>query len=91
MTRKVYRTRIHAKAEVFDYIERLYNPKRRQSTLGYFGPVQYEELTTLALPSVRQPAAAQSGGDGRLKTPRCLGYLQPGPRSVELQAAFDLG
>src|SRR5437868_7881013 len=30
--RKVYRTRDEAKADVFDYIERFYNPKRRHST-----------------------------------------------------------
>ena len=41
--RKVYRTRDDAKADVFDYIERFYNPKRRHSTLGYLSPVQYEE------------------------------------------------
>ncbi len=33
--RKTYRTRNHAKADVFDYIERFYNPTRRHSTLGY--------------------------------------------------------
>jgi putative transposase len=33
--RRVYRTRDHAKADVFDYIERFYNPKRRHSTIGY--------------------------------------------------------
>jgi putative transposase len=41
--RKVYRTRDDAKADVFDYIERFYNPRRRHSTLGYLSPVQYEE------------------------------------------------
>src|SRR3954451_10745883 len=30
--RKVYRTRDEAKADVFDYIERFYTPKRRHST-----------------------------------------------------------
>ena len=25
-----------ARADVFDYIERFYNPKRRHSTIGYF-------------------------------------------------------
>jgi putative transposase len=29
--RKLYRTRDAAKADVFDYIERFYNPKRRDS------------------------------------------------------------
>lgn len=40
--RKVYRTRDHARADVFDYIERFYNPKRRHSTLGYLSPMEYE-------------------------------------------------
>ncbi len=40
---KVYRTRDDAKADVFDYIERFYNPRRRHSTLGYPSPVEYEE------------------------------------------------
>ena len=31
---QVYRTRDQARADVFDYIERFYNPKRRHSTLG---------------------------------------------------------
>ncbi len=32
--RKVYRTREQARADVFDYIECLYNPRRRHTTLG---------------------------------------------------------
>src|SRR6266567_3063057 len=32
--RKTYRTRDEARADVFDYIERFYNPKRRHSTIG---------------------------------------------------------
>jgi putative transposase len=46
--RKVYRTRDDAKADVFDYIERFYNPRRRHSTLGYLSPVDYEEQAKLA-------------------------------------------
>ena len=34
VARKVYRSRDQAKADVFDYIERFYNPRRRHSTLG---------------------------------------------------------
>ena len=41
--RKVYRTRADARSDVFDYIERFYNPTRRHSTLGYVSPVQFEE------------------------------------------------
>ena len=46
--RKVYRTRDDARADVFDYIERFYNPKRRHSTIGYLSPVKFEEQAMLA-------------------------------------------
>ena len=46
--RKVYRTRDDARADVFDYIERFYNPRRRHSTLGYLSPVEFEERAMLA-------------------------------------------
>ncbi|WP_295691596.1 IS3 family transposase [uncultured Maricaulis sp.] len=39
---QVYRTRDQARADVFDYIERFYNPRRRHSTLGYLSPMDYE-------------------------------------------------
>ena len=32
-----------ARADVFDYIERFYNPMRRHSTLGYVSPAQFEK------------------------------------------------
>jgi putative transposase len=35
---KTYRTRDEARADVVDYIERFYNPKRRHSTIGYLIP-----------------------------------------------------
>jgi len=37
-----YQTRDEARADVFDYIERFYNLRRRHSTLGYLSPVDYE-------------------------------------------------
>ena len=43
-----YRTRDEAKADVFDYIERFYNPKRRHSTIGYLSPVEFETQMKLA-------------------------------------------
>ncbi len=46
--RKVYSTRDGARADVFDYIERYYNPRRRHSTLGYLSPVKFEERAILA-------------------------------------------
>jgi len=45
--RKVYRTRDDARADVFDYIERFYNPRRRHSTLGYLSPVEFEDKAML--------------------------------------------
>ena len=46
--RKTYRTRNQAKADVFDYIECFYNPKRRHSTIGYLSPVEFEMQAGLA-------------------------------------------
>ena len=43
IARRVYRSREQARADVFDYIERFYNPMRRHSTLGYLSPVQFEQ------------------------------------------------
>ena len=48
IARKIYRTRNDARADVFDYVECFYNPKRRHSTLGYLSPVEFEETTMLA-------------------------------------------
>ena len=41
--RKNYHSRDEAKADVFDYIERFYNLRRRHSTLGYLSPADYEK------------------------------------------------
>jgi putative transposase len=41
--RKVFRTREQARAEMFDYVERFYNPTRRHSTLGYASPIAFEK------------------------------------------------
>ena len=47
-SRKRYRTRDEARADVFDFIERFYNPRRRHSTLGQVSPDQFERtLATL--------------------------------------------
>ena len=47
-TRTTYRTRDQAKADVFDYIERFYNPRRRHSALGYLSPMEFEQQAGLA-------------------------------------------
>src|SRR5215217_3945368 len=46
--RKTYRTRDEARADVFDYIERFYNAKRRHSTIGYLSPMEFETKAGLA-------------------------------------------
>jgi putative transposase len=46
--RKTYRSRDQAKADVFDYIERFYNPRRRHSTIGYVSPVAFEKQVGVA-------------------------------------------
>lgn len=38
------RARDAARAEVFDYIERFYNPRRRHSAIGYVSPVAFERV-----------------------------------------------
>ena len=43
--RKKYRTRADARADVFDYIERFYNRKRRHGYVGNISPVEYEKRT----------------------------------------------
>ncbi len=48
VARKIYRTRDQARADVFDYIERFYNPRRRHSTIGYVSPMEFEQRVLLA-------------------------------------------
>ena len=42
-SRRDYRTRDEARSDVFDYIERFYNVRRRRSTLDYLSPLEYEQ------------------------------------------------
>jgi putative transposase len=46
--RKVYRTRDDARTDVFDYIERFYNPRRRHSRIGHESPMALEAKMRLA-------------------------------------------
>lgn len=40
--RKIYPTRQQARADIFDYIEGFYNPRRNHGTNGGLSPVEYE-------------------------------------------------
>jgi len=42
VNRRAYVTRAQARADVFDYVERFYNQRRRHSTIGYVSPAEYE-------------------------------------------------
>lgn len=44
-SRRRYTTRDEARADVFDYIERFYNPRRRHSTLGQISPDEFERAS----------------------------------------------
>jgi putative transposase len=46
LSRKVYRTREEARSDVFDYIERFYNPVRKHSKLDFLSPVDFEQGLT---------------------------------------------
>jgi putative transposase len=50
--RKIYRTRNDAKADLFDYTERFYNPKGH-ATIGYMSPMEFERQAGLAFRSAR--------------------------------------
>jgi putative transposase len=57
-----YRTREEAKADVFDYIERFSNPRRRHSTLGYLSPMEFERQAELAEDGVHQTGSRPAIG-----------------------------
>ena len=41
--RSKYKTRHEVGVDIFDYIERFYNPRRRHSTLNGLSPVEFEK------------------------------------------------
>ena len=47
-SRTQYRSRNQCRADLFDYVERFYNMRRRHSTIGYVSPAEFELLATKA-------------------------------------------
>jgi putative transposase len=45
--RKTYTTREEARQDVFDYIEMLYNPKRKHGRNGILSPIDFEQQQNL--------------------------------------------
>ena len=52
--RRRYQSRKEASADVFDYIERFYNPRRRHSKLEYLSPIAFENAAGSAQERVRR-------------------------------------
>jgi len=50
--RKTYATREQARADVFDYIEFFYNPKRKHGRNGMLSPVDFEQQQNWKLQGV---------------------------------------
>lgn len=48
IARRTCRSRNQAREDVFDYVERFYNPTRRHSTLGYLSPMDFEKQANVA-------------------------------------------
>jgi putative transposase len=57
--RKIYSTRQDARADVFDYIEMFYNPKRRHGFNNQLSPVEFENAIPRAWKVSRKPGAIQ--------------------------------
>ncbi len=50
--RKIYSTREDARSDVFDYIEMLYNAKRRHGFNNQLSPVEFEKRYAMSLQGV---------------------------------------
>ena len=49
MRRSIYRTQADARADLFDYIEMFYNPRRRHSHVGGVSPEAFERASSHGL------------------------------------------
>jgi hypothetical protein len=58
VVRKVYRTRDAAKADVFNCIERFYNPRRRHSVIGHLSPIEFQQAAQVAKHYVHQTGSS---------------------------------
>jgi hypothetical protein len=74
--RRQYRTRAEARADVFDYIERFYNLRRRHSTLKYLSPVAFEDAVGSAEERVRRIGASPKSKSEPGGSERCVA-MQP--------------
>ena len=52
ITRTIYKTREHARADIFDYIEMFYNSRRKHGEANNMPPLAYEKLEEFKRKSV---------------------------------------
>ena len=54
-----FKTQAEARRAVFEFIEGFYSPRRRQSSIGYLSPIDYERRhhATAVNPNAHKPAA----------------------------------
>jgi transposase InsO family protein len=91
VNRTCYLTRDEAKADVFDYIERFYNRKRRHGYLGNISPAAFEERNQNKFQGVEPihqnhlNAIARRLNERPRKT---LGYYSPAEKFAECVASI---
>ena len=61
LDRKRFRTQSEARMEIFDFIEALYNPRRRHSSLGNLSPAEYERKYNLSLENPSANLSTEAG------------------------------
>jgi putative transposase len=58
-------TREEAKTAIFEYVESLYNPRRRHSTLDYLSPAEYEQWHAELVAAASPERVHESGSTPR--------------------------
>jgi len=73
LDRRVFRTQVEARMEVFRYIEGWYNPRRRHSALGYLSPVRFEaEYGARVRPTLAPPTQSPHPSPRKMLRPTPL-------------------
>jgi len=67
--RRQYRTRDEARADVFDYVERYYNPRRRHSSIGFVSLGELRKLRRLNLGACQEEAGKATTSAAGLGAP----------------------
>ncbi len=73
LDRKAWASRQELANAIFEWIEALYNPRRRHSALGNLSPIDYEGQHTppQPRPDHHREAVRETGGSSDARTIRC--------------------